>query len=251
MRSIPPPRRFPFAAILVATCLVSCTDAPTSSILVSPSQRPVVSSLQMDTVSAPPDDGVVPQGCVEDQQESVVDPATGELIACPIAPIVVVAPPPEPTPPPSEPPSDPPPPPSGGGTPPPSDAVCDPSVDWDPDCARCESGALWDDATQSCIDADDVAELGCPAKYNGQWSFVWSGHTFYVWGVVERTEVIKSWPWGEALYRLPAGPVTSTDGKAVYWSGIGRMKCFGFLNKAGHFEGLLNLVWERGDVRLL
>lgn len=68
---------------------------------------------------------------VEDQQEAVVDPATAELVPCPLPGLVVTAPPPEPPPPP---PSDEPPPPGGGGTPPSTEGVCDPTVDWDPDC---------------------------------------------------------------------------------------------------------------------
>jgi len=115
----------------------------------------------------------------------------------------------------------------------------------------CAAGYGWDEGTQSCFDPGDVAESGCPAKYSGQWSFVWNGHTFYVVGTVERTTSIKSWPWGEALYRLPPGPVSSKDEKAVYYSGIGRMKCYGYLSKRGQFEGFFHLTWESGDIKEL
>jgi len=245
------PAQYILAAALVVTALASCTDAPITSTSALSSRRPVKPATQVDSVPAQPDSVVIPQGCVEDQQEAVVDPVTGELIPCPLGPIIVVVPPSDPPPP--SPPSDPPsPPPSGGGgTPPSSDSVCDPSLDWDSNCQRCASGYVWDDATQNCINSSDVEEFGCPSSYNGQWSFVWNGHTFYVVGKVERIKVLKSWPWGEALYRLPPGPTTSTDEKAAYWSGVGRMKCYGYLSTSGHFEGIFNLVWESGDIREL
>jgi hypothetical protein len=121
-------------------------------------------------------------------------------------------------------------------------------VDYDPDCQRCASGYLYDEATGDCIDSANVAELGCPESYNGWWSFVWKGHKFYFLGRLERTKTVASWPWGKAEYRLPAGPITSTDNKAVFWSGIGLMTCYGYLASNGQYSGGFYLTWKSGDI---
>jgi len=231
-------------AVVLSAALVSCTDAPITSS--NPPTRTPFGSIQgLDSVPVLPGDSAGVQGCVEDQEESPETPDKEES-PCYLPPIVVTPPPSEPAPPP---PSEPTPEPGSGGTPTPPAEACDPTVDYDPDCARCADGYLYDEATGDCIDSADVAELGCPQSYNGWWSFVWEGHTFYFLGKLERTKTIKSWPWGEAEYRLPPGPITSTDNKAIFWSGIGKMKCYGYLAKNGQFKGLLNLTWHSGDIR--
>lgn len=126
--------RCALTALLVAAGLGSCTDVPITSTGTWAARYPISSVAQVDSLPELPGEGVTPQGCAEDQQEAVVDPATGELIPCPIDPIVVVVPPaddpvPPPPPPPGEEPA-----PGTGGSPPPPDGSCDGSVDWDPDC---------------------------------------------------------------------------------------------------------------------
>ena len=108
-------------AILVAAGLTSCKDALLPSPATPLPGLPVRSNSQVDSVLALPEDSLtVPTGCVEDQQETALDPATGEQTPCPLTGIVVVAPPPDPAPAPPP--------------PPPPEGACDSSVDWDPDC---------------------------------------------------------------------------------------------------------------------
>jgi hypothetical protein len=90
-----------------------------------------------------------------------------------------------------------------------------------------------------------------PESYNGAWSLVWKGHTFYFLGKIERTKSLTSWPWGKAEYRLPAGPVTSTDNKAVYWSGIATVSWYGSMGPTGQYQGFFHLEWKSGDIQEL
>lgn len=137
MSSRLPIRRWILTATLAGSVLFGCADAPTRPTLATPPLGQAEHRAQLDSQPAPPplpsaDPGdATTQGCVEDQQEALIDPATGELVPCPLPGLVVTAPPPEPPPPP---PPDEPPPPGGGGNPPPTEGVCDRTVDWDPDC---------------------------------------------------------------------------------------------------------------------
>jgi hypothetical protein len=122
-------------AVVVAAGLASCSDAPITSTNILSSRYPYSRTLQVDSIPTDPGGGVTPQGCAEDQQETIVDGNTGDVVPCPLPGIVVVGPPPPPPPTEPPPPSDPaPPPPSGGGSPSPTTDSCDPYVDWDPDC---------------------------------------------------------------------------------------------------------------------
>lgn len=157
-----------FSAAVIAAGLASCADAPTSSSSTSPSRNQLSSSLQWDTAALPPGDFTTPQGCVENYQESIVDPTTGELVPCPLSPIVVVVSPTDPPPHTEPPPAPPPPPPGGGGTPPPPNGTCDPSVDWDPDCPPPPVCGYLVSADNECIPVDVSKEdpLGEKAHFH-------------------------------------------------------------------------------------
>ena len=156
---------------VVLSALAGCTDGPTTS-STPPVQIPFGSIQGLDSVPPlPPGDSATVQGCVNDQEESKETPEN-ETVPCLLPGIVVTPPPSDPVPPPPPPPSEPAPDPGSGGSPAQPIDSCDPTVDWDPDCQRCDSGSMYDEATGNCINSADVAELGCPASYNGLWSFV-------------------------------------------------------------------------------
>jgi hypothetical protein len=175
MYSKRPVARWILTATLAASVFGACADAPTRPTLVAPPLYQAGQAAQLDSQPAsppsPPGDpgDDTTQGCVEDQQEAVVDPATGELIPCPLPGLVVTPPPPEPPPPPDEPP-----PPGSGGTPPPTEGVCDPTVDWDPDCPPPPVCGYPVSADGECIprpgpneqdeifEEEDAAEPPCP-----------------------------------------------------------------------------------------
>lgn len=71
----------------------------------------------------------------------------------------------------------------------------------------------------------DPARFVCPAKI-GAFDFVYKGHKFVMSGTLERIGYLpqrNAFP--RARYRLPAGPHTSLDGKAIIWSGTVDVTC--------------------------
>ena len=95
----------------------------------------------------------------------------------------------------------------------------------------------------------DVTESSgeCPREMTGGIWFQWRKHDFVVWGTFERQLSIRSWPWGEAEYALPAGPHESQDNRATIWNGVVKAKCYGYADSGGGFSGIMNWTWLRGN----